>query len=56
LMWLGDQITERGIGNGIAYHHDGIVARLAALAQRGRHSCHRLRPAQVRSIPRFSSL
>src|SRR5204863_7831012 len=35
LMWLGDQITERGIGNGISLIITiGIVARLpAALAQ-----------------------
>jgi preprotein translocase subunit SecY len=35
LMWLGDQITERGIGNGISFIITiGIVARLpAALAQ-----------------------
>src|SRR5216117_3906051 len=35
LMWLGDQITERGIGNGISLIiTSGIVARLpAALAQ-----------------------
>ena len=30
LMWLGDQITERGIGNGISLIITvGIVARLA---------------------------
>jgi len=32
LMWLGDQITERGIGNGISHHHDrdcGAAARCA---------------------------
>src|SRR5438094_8984752 len=35
LMWMGDQITERGIGNGISLIITvGIVARLpAALAQ-----------------------
>src|SRR5213075_2001016 len=35
LMWLGDQITERGVGNGISLIiRVGIVARLpAALAQ-----------------------
>src|SRR5207247_588352 len=35
LMWLGDQITERGIGNGISLIITiGIVARLpAALVQ-----------------------
>ena len=35
LMWLGDQITERGIGNGISLIITiGIVARLpAALIQ-----------------------
>jgi hypothetical protein len=21
LMWLGEQITERGLGNGISHHH-----------------------------------
>src|SRR5438034_762542 len=38
LMWLGDQITERGIGNGISLIITvGIVARLpAALAQAGK--------------------
>src|SRR2546427_5771679 len=38
LMWLGDQITERGIGNGISLIITiGLVARLpAALAQAGK--------------------
>ena len=36
LMWLGDQITERGIGNGISLIITvGIVARLPAGAGAG---------------------
>ena len=42
-MWLGDQITERGIGNGISLIITiGIVARLpAALAQAWKTLFHR---------------
>ena len=50
LMWLGDQITERGIGNGISLIITvGIVARLpAALAQAWKTLCPRRRPDRAR--------
>ena len=50
LMWLGDQITERGIGNGISLIITvGIVARLpAALRRRGRRLCLRRQRAPAR--------
>ncbi len=54
LMWLGDQITDRGIGNGISLIITiGIVARLpAALAQAWKTLCPRHKPERARSILR----
>ena len=41
LMWLGDQITERGIGNGISLIITiGIVARLPAALVQAWHTFH----------------
>ena len=56
LMWLGDQITERGIGNGISLIITiGIVARLpAALAQAWKTFVPSAETGRVRSILRFS--
>ena len=58
LMWLGDQITDRGIGNGISLIITiGIVARLpAALVQAWKTFVPSAADrARVRSILRFSS-
>ena len=57
-MWLGDQITERGIGNGISLIITiGIVARLpAALGAGVENFCAFWRRAgRVRSIRRSLS-
>jgi preprotein translocase subunit SecY len=47
IMWLGEQITERGIGNGISLIiFSGIVAGLPdALTQTWQQSTHRADPA-----------
>jgi preprotein translocase subunit SecY len=45
LMWLGEQITERGLGNGISIlilcrHRSGPAQRDRRLAGAGSHRCH----------------
>ena len=51
LMWLGEQITERGVGNGISMIIlAGIVAGLpGAVGQHGRAGEHRRNAGPVRA-------
>ena len=54
IMWLGERITERGIGNGISLIiFAGIVARLPSADQPAGRRCRRTRPGSSRCCARL---
>ena len=56
IMWLGEQITERGIGNGISLIiFAGIVARIPRRPQHVRHRSARPGRSSARSGSSSSS-